>query len=117
MNKNNDEKLAIRLLMELKDLKFKDFEKDFSKGTIAKILYARSNVTDDSLSRFDQILGSGGLIHLLFAIDRLWVIGKSHYLYIDPDHFQFPDSIPVKLRVAIAKQHPLFNKNGSIIIN
>jgi len=114
---NTENRLSIRLLMELKGLKFKDFESDFSKATIAKILYARSNVTDDSLTRFDKILGTNGLIHLLFAIDRLWVIGEPHHVNIDPDSFEFPKSIPPELQREMVKHHPLFNKNGLILMN
>lgn len=103
--------------MEYRGLRFKDFTDKIGKATVSRVIYAKGNVADGTLRKFDLVLQSGGLIHLLFIIDRLYVVGLQHGgIYINPDYFTFPASIPGDLVLKIAKEHPLF-QNGSNIVN
>lgn len=105
----NNHRTCIRIAMEIKELRFRDFSEFLGKATVSRILYAKGNVSDGTLNKFDEILCSGGLIHLLFAIDRLYVIGLERGgIYINPDHFLFPASVPADLALRIAKEHPIF---------
>lgn len=113
----NNHRSCVRIAMDMKGLRFRDFSESLGKATVSRILYAKGNVSDGTLRKFDEILNSGGLIHLLFIIDRLFVIGMERGgLHINPDHFVFPASVPGELALEIIKEHPLF-QNGSNIVN
>lgn len=101
--------LGNRLLLQYRNILVSHMETP-SSATLSKILNARENVSGSAIRRFDEAVRGNGVAHFLFALDRLYVVGKTR---IKADSIELPASIPPDFKKMLLLYHPIFTWKDS----
>lgn len=82
-------------------------ECDIAVSTYYNIRHASENISHTVLSKLDNCLLTGGSIHIMFLLDRLFRCG----VRLHPDHVSWGPADPIITEQLISK-HPVFNNSN-----